>query len=207
MAANTTVQMHEAVEELRPQRADAQRNRQRVLDAAFAVFAEQGAEAQMEEIARRAGVGVGTVYRHFATKDALIEGLVRVRFEEMLERVRAAAERHDTWEAIAEQFRAAAEMHARDRIFAEISDSPRDIPSLAPLLDEMLRCWQTLIARAHAQGTVVAEFDAADIPSLMCGLSSVVLNARSEADWRRYLEIMLAGLRAAPAAALAAPRS
>ena len=59
----------------RPLRADARRNRERVLQAAREVFAEQGREAQMDDVARRAAVGVGTVYRHFPTKEALIDAI------------------------------------------------------------------------------------------------------------------------------------
>lgn len=184
----------------RPMRADAQRNRRRVLDAALEAFAEQGLDAQMEEIARRAGVGVGTVYRHFATKEALIEGLVQARFDRMLALTEAARERDDAWEAIVGLFTEAAELHAHDRVFAEISDDPRNIPGLAPVLDALLVAWQQLIDRAQAQGTVRADFSSADIPGLMCGLASVVLSARREADWRRYLAFMLDGLRRREAA-------
>ena len=66
----------------RPLRADARRNRERILKAARTVFADQGADAQIDDVARKAKVGVGTVYRHFPTKDALLEALVRERFDD-----------------------------------------------------------------------------------------------------------------------------
>jgi AcrR family transcriptional regulator len=188
----------------RAQRADAQRNRQRVLDAAFDVFAVEGAEAPMDSVARRAGVGVGTVYRHFATKEALIEALVQVRFEEMHDRVEQALERDDdAWAAIVELFEHAASLHARDRIFAEMND-PRQIPGVAPVLEELLAGWAKLIARAKAQGTLRADFEADDIPCVMCGLANVVMSASSETHWRRYLSILIAGLRAEHADVLTA---
>jgi AcrR family transcriptional regulator len=186
----------------RPRRADAQRNRQRVLDAAFEVFAAEGEDASMDAIARRACVGVGTVYRHFSTKEALIEALVQVRFEEMLARVEAAVERDDdAWAAIVELFNHAASLDARDRIFAQMND-PRQIPGVAPVLEQLLVGWGTLIARAKAQGTLRQDFGADDIPCVMCGLANVVMSASSEAHWRRYLDILLAGLRAVRADAL-----
>jgi AcrR family transcriptional regulator len=181
---------------VRAQRADAQRNRQRVLDAAFEVFAVEGAEAPMDSIARRAGVGVGTVYRHFATKEALIEALVQVRFEDMRDRVYEAIERDgDPWAAIVELFEHAASLQSRDRIFAEMND-PHQIPGVAPVLEQLLAGWGTLIARAKGQGTLRKDFEADDIPCVMCGLANVVMSASSEAHWRRYLSILIAGLRA-----------
>jgi AcrR family transcriptional regulator len=69
-------------------RADARRNRERILDAARATFSEHGADAQMDEIARRAGVGVGTLYRHFPTKDQLVGELVRIKLADFAVRAR-----------------------------------------------------------------------------------------------------------------------
>src|SRR5450755_4694198 len=74
----------------RPLRADARRNRERILESARAVFAEYGAEAQIDDVARRAGVGVGTVYRHFPTKEALLVELLREKFRLFADRGRAA---------------------------------------------------------------------------------------------------------------------
>ena len=84
----------------RPLRADARRNRERVLTAAAVVFSEHGHEAQMDDVASRAGVGVGTVYRHFPTKEALMEALAVDRFEKVLAAGQAALERDDPWEAL-----------------------------------------------------------------------------------------------------------
>ena len=188
----------------RPLRADAQRNRQRVLDAAFEVFAVEGSDAPMDAIARRACVGVGTVYRHFSTKEALIEALVQVRFEEMRDRVEEVLERDgDPWAAIVEVFNHAASLQSRDRIFAQMND-PRQIPGVAPVLAQLQIGWAKLIARAKEQGTLRDDFEADDIPCVMCGLANVVMSASSEAHWRRYLDILLTGLHAESAGALTA---
>ena len=80
---------------VRPLRADARRNRERVLTAAAVVFSEHGHEAQMDDVARRAGVGVGTVYRHFPTKEALMEALALDHFERVLAAARKALDRED----------------------------------------------------------------------------------------------------------------
>src|SRR5918996_6567887 len=83
----------------KPLRADARRNRERVLKAARAVFADQGIDAQIDDVAKRAKVGVGTVYRHFPTKEALVDAIVRERFEELAGYAQEALERADAWEA------------------------------------------------------------------------------------------------------------
>ena len=83
----------------KPQRADARRNRERILEAARVVFAEQGAEAQMDDVARAAGVGVGTVYRHFPQKDALMGELVASKFRTFADNAEIALTVADPLEA------------------------------------------------------------------------------------------------------------
>src|ERR1044071_6160977 len=89
-----------AATEERPLRADARRNREKVLAAARAVFSEHGREAQMDDVARRAGVGVGTVYRHFPTKEALIEALMVDSFKSIAAEAERALDIEDPWEAL-----------------------------------------------------------------------------------------------------------
>src|SRR5689334_8476225 len=85
----------------RPLRADARRNRERILAAARVACAEHGPAVQMDDVARRAGVGVGTVYRHFPTKDALIQALVAEKIRVTTENLREALEIEDPWDAFA----------------------------------------------------------------------------------------------------------
>ena len=106
----------------RPLRADAQRNRDKIVAAARDCFAEAGLDAQMEDVARRAGVGVGTVYRHFPTKDALVRALIVAQMEAMTARAPeflAEAER-DAWGAFAGFMRACADKHEGDRGLAQV---------------------------------------------------------------------------------------
>src|SRR6476469_6810573 len=86
-------------------RADARRNREAVLAAARHLFADQGLDAQMPDVAKAAAVGVGTVYRHFPTKDDLIAALVADRFERLAQKARDGLEMDDPWDAVAEFIR------------------------------------------------------------------------------------------------------
>jgi AcrR family transcriptional regulator len=104
----------------RPLRADARRNREKVLEAVRAVFSEQGRDAQMDDVARRAGVGVGTVYRHFPTKEALIEALMVSAFETIAAAAEAALEVEDPWEAFTSVLWQGAETMAGDRALSKV---------------------------------------------------------------------------------------
>src|ERR1700754_3636572 len=98
----------------RPLLADARRNRERILEAARYACAEHGASVQIDDVARGAGVGVGMVYRHFPTKDALIEALVAEKFRMTSENIRAALEIEDPWESFATALRRNADVMAAD---------------------------------------------------------------------------------------------
>jgi AcrR family transcriptional regulator len=178
----------------RPLRADARRNRERILKAARAVFADQGIDAQIDDVAKRAKVGVGTVYRHFPTKEALRDALVRERFDEIAGYAREALERDDAWEGFCELIWRAAERNAVDRAFCEIVA----FTDQSSILEEsgLTESTAELIARAKGQGAMRADATAADIPIMMAGAGSVMRAHPSPVVWRRYLTIMLDGLRA-----------
>ena len=139
----------------KPLRADARRNRERVLKAARAVFADQGVDAQMDDIARRARVGVGTVYRHFPTKEALRDALVRERFEEIAGYACEALEREDPWEGFCELIWRAAERNAADRAFCEVVA----FTDQSSIVEEcgLARSTDELMNRAKAQGKLRAD--------------------------------------------------
>jgi AcrR family transcriptional regulator len=191
---------------VRRPRSDAIRNRVRVIAAARAELAEHGFDAQMEDVARRAGVGVGTVYRHFATKEALIDAALVARFEEALGFVREAWLTEDPWEAICVAFAAVAFLNAQDRCFSGVvAAQVGHSRALAPVKAELLQAWDRLFTRAQASGQLRADVHARDVPTLMCGLASVVVGAPDAASWRRYLTIVLDGLRAGHGSQLPLP--
>ncbi len=177
-------------------RADAVRNRAKVLEAARAAFAEHGAEAQIEDVARRAGVGVGTVYRHFPTKQALAEALIEERFDRTIAFVRELVdEEADPWRAIERCFEYCAATQERDRAWAAVLAlmaggvmGPREHQ-----MRELLALEERMIARARAAGVVREDLTAEDMPALFCALASVV--QAGGRNWRRYLDLLLDGLR------------
>jgi len=178
----------------RPLRADARRNHERILKAARTVFAEQGSDAQIDDVARRAKVGVGTVYRHFPTKDALLDALVRERFDEICVLADEALAREDAWEAFRDLVWRSAELNARDRGFCD-AIAYRDQTAVVLDCGLMARVGE-LMRRAQAQGSLRADATTDDISVMMCGLGSVVRAIPAPDVWRRYVTLMLDGLRA-----------
>jgi AcrR family transcriptional regulator len=185
-------------------RADALRNRQRILDAAREAFTEHGQDAQMDDIARRAGVGVGTLYRHFKTKDVLVGELIRVKLSEFAEHVRRKFEEEsDPWAAFEGAAREQVDVMARDAAhqnmpFAATPDTThRAAPAIAALRD----AWGAVIARAKDAGVLREDFEVDDIRTMMCGLGAMMAADRRGAmsyDWRRHLDLFLDGVRTKP---------
>jgi AcrR family transcriptional regulator len=181
-------------------RADARRNRERVMQGALAAFAEEGLDAQMPDIARRAGVGVGTVYRHFPTKDALIDALARQHFSTAIELARARVEAGgDPWEGLCGLLWDAARLFVEDRGLAEIaSNQPEAMSRAAEEHAELHEHVGTLLDRAQAAGQARADATGRDIDLIMCGLGRVAMldDGGGPLRWDRYLTLMLDGLRA-----------
>jgi AcrR family transcriptional regulator len=179
----------------RPLRADARRNRERILAAARVVFARQGGEAQIDDIARAAGVGVGTVYRHFPHKDALLGELVAQKFRGFADNAERALEIEDPWDAFAGMLRTNAEFCAGDvAVQQALGRDPTAWQYAAEEINRLRGITDRLIARAQQAGVMRPDLVVDDIPMLMCGLSSTM--AVPGYDWRRHLEIVLSGLRA-----------
>jgi AcrR family transcriptional regulator len=183
--------------ESRPLRADARRNREKVLAAARAVFGDQGVDAQMDDVARRADVGVGTVYRHFPTKDALLHALAEELFDELAEHAREMLALDDPWEAFARTLWYSAEKTAGDRAFAEILGARTVTPTECPGKSELTGTVEVMMKRAIAAGKMRRDVIIDDIGLIMCGIGSASAMPHSRPDaWRRHLGIVLDGLRA-----------
>jgi AcrR family transcriptional regulator len=184
----------------RPMRADARRNRGRVLDAALHCFATDGLEAQMDDIASRARVGVGTVYRHFPTKDALIEAIADDYFAHQAEAARAALDVEDPWEAFSGYVHRASDILGEYRALTQVlSDRPEMMGAAAVRAAESLGFFDTLttlIDRAKESGGLRRDFRLEDIPLIMCSLGSLQTSRGEYASWCRMRAIVLDGLRA-----------
>ncbi|MEA2197677.1 MAG: hypothetical protein QOJ25_1728 [Solirubrobacteraceae bacterium] len=180
-------------------RADARRNHEKIIEGARTVFARYGASAQMEDIARASGVGVGTVYRHFPTKEALMTELVRRTFESFVESGRAALTAEgDPFERLAGVLRGNCELIAGDTAVqqaimgagAEVwAGTEREREELGEVAHE-------LVKRAQEAGTVRSDVGADDIPMLMCGICATMSHKAKMFDWRRHLELGMDSLRA-----------
>ena len=183
----------------RPLRADARRNRERILDSAREVFAECGVEAQIDDVARRAGVGVGTVYRHFPTKEALLGELVRQKFRIFTANAHGALEREgEPFAVFADLLRRNAEVCARDAAIQHVLSGFGEHMSVHAQseLEELKRPSAELIARAQRAGSMRQDVTVDDIPMLMCGVSVTMAHSGPDFDWHRHLELVIDMLRA-----------
>jgi AcrR family transcriptional regulator len=180
----------------KPQRADALRNRGRVLAAARETFAADGLDAQVDDIALRAGVGVGTVYRHFPTKEALLEAVARQGYEEICGIAREALEQDDPWQAFSDFMWRGARLHRDDRAQCEMNTTRPDVVRrVAGDKQELLGLVGQLIKRGQKAGVLRADLSADDMPMIWCSLGAAQQHSGDE-RWERYLEMVLDGLRA-----------
>jgi AcrR family transcriptional regulator len=190
-------------------RADARRNREAVIAAAKKLFADQGLDAQMPDIAKAAKVGVGTVYRHFPTKDDLIAALAVERFERLAENVREALDGDDPWDGLCEFIRFAARLQADDRGLCEVMGSRPEVMNASALAVGLDKLMEELVRRAQRSGDLRKDLDWEDIPMIACSMGSVTQAQMGPGlgRWPRLVEIIIDGLRAPCSSKLPKPLS
>jgi AcrR family transcriptional regulator len=151
----------------------------------------------MDDVARRADVGVGTVYRHFPTKDALLTALTDELFEVLAAHAREMLALDDPWEAFLDTMWFGGEKTAGDRAFAEILGASKGLPRTCPGKEDLIVTVGELMRRSVAAGRMRPDAMIDDIPLLMCGIGSASAMQHPRPDaWRRHLQIVLDGLRA-----------
>jgi AcrR family transcriptional regulator len=185
----------------RPLRADAQRNRRRVLAAAETLFGQSGNGATIEDIAKEAGVGVGTVCRHFPTKQALLDEVLVENYRELVADAEEALASHEPAAAFEQFVHRLAAHQARRRVLAEQMATDLALPPAAEELRVAMRRNITeLLERAQAAGAVRADISPADTSMLFAGVAQITAVAGGDAALReRFVAVMMDGLRPAGA--------
>ena len=178
----------------RPLRADARRNREAILASAAELFGERGESAQIEEIAAHAGLGVGTVYRNFADKQALITAIVAHRFEAATELAREAEQRKDPAEAFETLLYGYLESVHGDAAFRRALLGPEEPrwEAIGPQKDAFRTIVGRIVARAVEASLLRPDFGADDFILITRG---AMANMAAVDDWRRHIELQLDGIR------------
>jgi AcrR family transcriptional regulator len=201
-------QVSTAPAEARNLRSDARRNREQLVASAHELFAASGLDVSVEEITRHAGVGMGTLYRHFATKEDLIDAVLEDAFAGLLDAAKEAVEAEDAWAGLTSFLERALAEHVGNRglkdIIAMRAHGRERTEALRARIRPLLR---RLIERAQEQGSLRADFTPEDLPLVFWSADRVIdATAGVSPDfWRRYLALLLDGLRAAAATPLPHP--
>jgi AcrR family transcriptional regulator len=183
----------------KPLRSDAERNRQRILTAAAEVFAERGLGASLDDVAARAGVGVGTVYRRFPDKDALIDALFGEKIGRIEQLAREGLDNEDPWEAFAGFMRGVCRLQAEDRGLKEaLLMRDRGTERLHQARDTIAPVAAKLLERAQEAGEVRADLGMYDVPLMHFAVGFVAEKTRDESPqyWERVMTLLLDGIRA-----------
>lgn len=192
----------------KPLRRDAQANRDRIVAAARAAFATDGIEVSVEEIARRAAVGMGTLYRHFPTKEDLVDAVLEDAFDEIVGAAEQALAEEDAWHGLhgfLEHFFA---LHVKNRglkdMLATQSHGRERAEAMRARMRPLIR---RLVHRAQEQGALRPDFAPEDMPFVIWSVGRVIEETRGVAPelWRRHLGFLLDGLRAEAATPLPHP--
>jgi AcrR family transcriptional regulator len=181
----------------RPLRADAARNRARVLEVAYDTFAADGLAVPIDEIARRAGVGAGTVYRHFPTKEDLFRAVVEDRIQRIIDEGRALLNAGDRGEALFTFLRSMVlQWGASDRGLSDaLAGVGIDVETVIPEAeDTFMAMLGDLLRAAKKAGTVRRDVDVADVKAILVG--SQAMQAYNPSAAQRLTEVVLDGLRA-----------
>jgi AcrR family transcriptional regulator len=189
-------------------RRDARRNRERLVSVARELFATDGVDVPAREIARHAGVGAGTLYRHFPTRADLVDAVLEEAFEELVEVACGALAEPDPWAGFARFVEEALVMHAQNRALKDVVETEEHGLERAREMRRRIRpLTEQLIARAQSEGALRPDFAPQDLALLFWASDGVIELAAEVAPelWRRQLGFMLDGLRSPHARPLEHP--
>jgi AcrR family transcriptional regulator len=189
-------------------RSDARRNRERLVASARELFAQSGVEVSVEEITHHAGLGMGTLYRHFPTKDDLIDAVLEDSFAELIAFAQEGVAALDPWAAFTDFLERSLALHASNRGLKDVLASGERGRERAESMRSRIRpLLRTMIERAQSQGTLRADFTAEDLPLLFWTSNRVIemTSAIAPDYWRRHLGLLLDGMRAPAATPLPVP--
>jgi len=189
-------------------RSDARRNRERLVSSARELLAAEGADVPVEEITRHAGLGMGTLYRHFPTKDELIDAVLEDAFSGLVEAAARGAAEDDAWTGFSGFLEYAIGLHAANHGLKDVIAARAHGASRAEAMRARLRpLLRRMIERAQEQGTLRADFAPEDLPVIFWTCGRVVETTAEAAPnyWRRYLSLLLDGLRTNAASPLPEP--
>ena len=189
-------------------RRDAQRNRERLISSARELFAQRGVDVSVEEITHHAGVGMGTLYRHFPTKDELVDAVLEDAFAELLALADEAVAPEDAWAGLTGFFEAALARHVANRGLKDVlATRKREAHRAEAMRARMRPLLRRLIERAHEQGSLRRDFTQEDLPLVFWTAGRVIEETAAIAPeyWRRYLGLLCDGLRADSARPLPQP--
>lgn len=181
----------------RPLRADAERNRQRIVEAAKTLFAERGVDVSVEDIAAAAGVGIGTFYRRFPDRDSLVEAVFTTKLDRVVQTARDALEIEDPWEAFRTFVVTVARMHARDRGLKSVTlSSDRGQERVAAFRATIGPLAEQLLERAKAAGALREDVTTFDIPMIYQAVGAIVDRTGDVAPdyFERTLTLLVDGL-------------
>ena len=192
----------------RPLRRDAQANRERIVAAARAAFATRGIEATVEEIARGAGVGMGTLYRRFPTKEDLVDAVLEDAFGQFVHMAEEALAEEDAWVGFTGFLERSLALHGADRGLKDlVASSEHGLARTEAMRSRLRPLIRRLVERAQEQGSLRADFTPEDVPVVFWTAGRVIETTSPVAPdfWRRYLGLLLDGLRAGAATPLEHP--
>ena len=182
-------------------RRDAEDNRRRIVAAAREVFAVQGLSAGLNEVARHAGVGVGTVYRRFPDKDDLVGAVMSDKVAEMERAAHSALAFDSAWDGLVHLVETLAAMQAADRGFRDLMISPGGtVDEVQEVRDRVVPLIEQLVRQAHDEGTLRLDVSPTDIALSQVIASDFAHHSSSvrPTSYRRFLGLMLEGMRARP---------